>query len=53
MQNFWGAIFTQVYGLIADGTPRPMALVALLSALLGLLVGVIPFALARRAGRLP
>jgi DHA1 family bicyclomycin/chloramphenicol resistance-like MFS transporter len=48
MQNFWGAIFTQVYGLAADGTPRPMVLVISVSGLLCLLVGALPFALARR-----
>ena len=24
MQNFCGAVFAQLYGLLADGTPRPM-----------------------------
>jgi DHA1 family bicyclomycin/chloramphenicol resistance-like MFS transporter len=48
MQNFWGAIFTQVYGLAADGSPRPMVLVISVSGLLCLLVGALPFALARR-----
>ena len=47
MQNFWGAIFTQLYGLVADGTPRPMVLVVSLSAGLCLLVGVLPFWLVR------
>ena len=27
MQNFFGAIFAQIYGLFADGTPRPMVLI--------------------------
>jgi DHA1 family bicyclomycin/chloramphenicol resistance-like MFS transporter len=55
MQNFCGAIFTQVYGLIADGTPRPMILVVSLSGLLCLLVGALPFwlALRGRTGRAP
>src|SRR5262245_34223693 len=28
MQNFWAAISTQAYGLLADGTPRPMMVMA-------------------------
>jgi MFS transporter, DHA1 family, multidrug resistance protein len=51
MQNFWGAIFSQIYGLLADGTPRPMAMVVSLSAFLGLLAGALPFAVARRNRR--
>jgi MFS transporter, DHA1 family, multidrug resistance protein len=49
MQNFWGAFFAQIYGLIADGTPRPMVLIVSLSGSLCLLAGVVPFWLARRA----
>jgi MFS transporter, DHA1 family, multidrug resistance protein len=48
MQNFWGAIFTQLYGLVADGTPRPMVMVVSVSGLLCLAVGALPFWLARR-----
>jgi DHA1 family bicyclomycin/chloramphenicol resistance-like MFS transporter len=48
VQNFCGASFTQIYGLLADGTPRPMLLIVSLSGFLGLLVGVVPFWLARR-----
>jgi MFS transporter, DHA1 family, multidrug resistance protein len=48
MQNFGGAIFTQMYGLIADGSPRPMLLVTSLSGFLGLMAGALPFWLARR-----
>jgi DHA1 family bicyclomycin/chloramphenicol resistance-like MFS transporter len=48
MQNFCGAIFTQIYGLIADGTPRPMVLIVSLSGFLGLLAGALPFWLVRR-----
>ena len=47
MQNFCGAIFTQIYGLIADGTPRSMVLIVSLSGFLGLLAGALPFWLAR------
>jgi DHA1 family bicyclomycin/chloramphenicol resistance-like MFS transporter len=51
MQNFCGAIFTQAYGLVADGTPRPMVLIVSVSGLLGLLAGVLPFALVWRDRR--
>ena len=49
MQNFFGAIFAQIYGLFADGTPRPMILIVSLCSLLCLLAGALPFWLARRA----
>src|SRR5262249_25183696 len=48
MQNFWGAIFAQIYGLIADGTPRPMVLIMALCGVLCLSAGVVPFWLARQ-----
>jgi DHA1 family bicyclomycin/chloramphenicol resistance-like MFS transporter len=53
MQNFCGAIFAQAYGLLADGTPRPMVLVVSLSGLLCLGAGASSFwlAYARRKGR--
>jgi DHA1 family bicyclomycin/chloramphenicol resistance-like MFS transporter len=48
MQNFCGAMFTQFYGLIADGTPRPMVMVVVLGGLCGLGAGALPFWLKRR-----
>ena len=30
MQNFGAAIFAQLYGILADGTPRPMIMIAVL-----------------------
>ena len=48
MQNFGAAIFSQLYGLLADGTPMPMSMIAVLCATLGLIVGAVPFILARR-----
>jgi MFS transporter, DHA1 family, multidrug resistance protein len=48
MQNFSGAIFTQIYGLFADGTPRPMVLIVSLNGLLCLVTGALPFWLAWR-----
>jgi DHA1 family bicyclomycin/chloramphenicol resistance-like MFS transporter len=51
MQHFCGAIFSQVYGLIADGTPRPMVMVVCFSGFLGLVAGALPFVLAWRERR--
>jgi len=48
MQNFCGAVFTQLYGLLADGTPWPMATMALLCALLCLAAGIAPMVLKLR-----
>jgi DHA1 family bicyclomycin/chloramphenicol resistance-like MFS transporter len=48
MQNFWGAAFTQIYGLVADGTPRPMVATIAASGALGLVAGGVPFLAARR-----
>ena len=48
MQNFGAALFSQLYGLLADGSPQPMSMIALLCAVLGLITGAIPFVLARR-----
>jgi MFS transporter, DHA1 family, multidrug resistance protein len=48
-QYFCGAAFAQLYGLLADGTPVPLMMTTLLSALLGLLAGAIPFVMLRRA----
>jgi MFS transporter, DHA1 family, multidrug resistance protein len=49
VQNFCGAAFAQLYGLVADGTLGPLLESTALSALLALFVGVLPFAMARRA----
>lgn len=49
MQNFGGAIFAQLYGVLADGTPRPMMMIALLCAVLTVAVGSVPYLLKRRA----
>jgi len=47
VQNFCGAAFTQLYGMLADGTPVPLIETTAISASLGLIVGLIPF-LAKR-----
>jgi DHA1 family bicyclomycin/chloramphenicol resistance-like MFS transporter len=49
MQNIGGAVFSQLYGALADGTPRPMMLIALLCGVLTVTVGAIPYLLKRRA----
>jgi DHA1 family bicyclomycin/chloramphenicol resistance-like MFS transporter len=49
MQNFGGALFAQLYGALADGTPRPMVMIALLCGILTVMVGAIPYLLTQRA----
>ena len=48
VQLLAAATFTQIYGLIADGTPFPMAAIVSVSAVLALVMGVIPCLLDRR-----
>ena len=42
MQNMGAALFTQLYGLVANGTPAPMVAIVALSGILGLAAGVLP-----------
>jgi DHA1 family bicyclomycin/chloramphenicol resistance-like MFS transporter len=42
MQNMGGALFTQLYGLAADGTPVPMVAILALCGILGLAAGALP-----------
>jgi DHA1 family bicyclomycin/chloramphenicol resistance-like MFS transporter len=49
VQNFCGAAFAQFYGLVADGTSGPLTRTTVISAALGLLAGLVPFVLARKA----
>jgi MFS transporter, DHA1 family, multidrug resistance protein len=51
-QNFAGAAFAQLYGLLADGTVVPLAETTALAGLFGLIVGITPFYLLRRRARL-
>ena len=51
MQNFCGAAFAQLYGLIADGTPVPLTETTAVTVLCGLVAGVLPFVMARKARR--
>ena len=48
VQQVLGAAFAQLYGLIADGTPRPMIVAAVLSAAFGVGAGGAAFLMARR-----
>jgi DHA1 family bicyclomycin/chloramphenicol resistance-like MFS transporter len=52
MQNFCAAVFSQLYGLFADGTPQPMVIIAVLGGVLTLLTGAIPI-LQKRWGTIP
>jgi DHA1 family bicyclomycin/chloramphenicol resistance-like MFS transporter len=49
VQNFCGAAFAQLYGVIADGTVVPLTETTAISVLCGLFAGVLPFVMARRA----
>ena len=51
IQNFFGAAFAQLYGLLADGTAVPLTVTTALSGLLVVIVGSLPFATARRDAR--
>jgi MFS transporter, DHA1 family, multidrug resistance protein len=48
VQNFCGAVFAQLYGLLADGTAAPLTETTAISALLGLIAGGLPFLMARK-----
>ena len=52
MQNFGAAVFSQLYGVLADGTPRPMIMIAVLCGFLTLITGAIPI-LQKRLGTIP
>ncbi len=49
VQMMLGAFFSQLYSVLADGTPRPMVWVALGGALLTLSTGMLPELMNRRA----
>jgi DHA1 family bicyclomycin/chloramphenicol resistance-like MFS transporter len=51
VQQVLGAAFAQLYGLIADGTPRPMVVATTLCATLGVAVGAAAFMLSRRSAK--
>jgi DHA1 family bicyclomycin/chloramphenicol resistance-like MFS transporter len=49
MQNLIGAGSTAIYGLMSDGTVTPLAIVASVSGVLGVIAGAAPWVLKRRA----
>ena len=49
---FGAAIFAQLYGILADGTPRPMVMIAVLCGFLTLITAAIPI-LQKRWGTIP
>jgi DHA1 family bicyclomycin/chloramphenicol resistance-like MFS transporter len=51
MQNMGAAVFTQLYGLFANGTPSPMVAMVGLSGILGLAAGALPFIYRRKAAQ--
>jgi len=48
VQQVAGALFAQLYGIIADGTPRPMIVATGVSAALGVAAGASAYLAARR-----
>jgi DHA1 family bicyclomycin/chloramphenicol resistance-like MFS transporter len=52
MQNFCAAVFAQLYGIFADGTPRPMVMIAVLCGVLTMIAGALPI-LQKRFGTIP
>ena len=46
-QNFFGAVFSQIYGALADGTPIPMVVTVITGSVLSFVAGSIPFILKR------
>jgi len=48
LQHFLGAAAAQLYGIVANGTPRPMLLIMLTSSILSLIVGSLPAILVGR-----
>jgi len=53
VQQVAGALFAQLYGLIADGTPRPMIVATALSAVLGVAAGGVAYLAAGRRKATP
>ena len=51
VQMILSALFAQIYGWAADGTPLPMLVTATVAATLSVCAGAVPFILARRAPR--
>ena len=47
VQQVAGALFAQLYGIIADGTPRPMIVATGAAALLGVGAGAVAYSVTR------
>lgn len=52
LQMFCGAVFTQIFGLVADGTITPFVLTIAGAACIGVIAGAIPFSIRIAEGRL-
>jgi DHA1 family bicyclomycin/chloramphenicol resistance-like MFS transporter len=52
MQNFGAAVFSQLYGIFADGTPQPMIMIAVLCGILTFITGTVPM-LQKKFGTIP
>ena len=50
MQNMGGAVFSQLYGLLANGTIGPLVATTAITAVLSLTSAAIPFFMLRRSG---
>jgi DHA1 family bicyclomycin/chloramphenicol resistance-like MFS transporter len=50
MQNFGGAAFSQLYGLLSNGTPGPLVMTTAVTAMLSLISAAIPFVMRLRRG---
>ncbi len=50
MQNFGGASFSQLYGLLSNGTPGPLVMTTAITAMLSLISAAIPFVMRLRRG---
>jgi DHA1 family bicyclomycin/chloramphenicol resistance-like MFS transporter len=50
MQNFGGAAFSQLYGLLSNGTATPMVVTTAITAMLSLISAAIPFIMRLRRG---
>jgi DHA1 family bicyclomycin/chloramphenicol resistance-like MFS transporter len=53
MQNFGGAAFSQLYGLLSNGTPGPLVMTTAITAMLSLISAAIPFVMKLRRGTQP
>ena len=50
-QMFLGAVFAEMYTLLADGTPVPMVIACLTASVLSLATGIVPYAMRVRAAQ--